>query len=96
MSLQIVVTWEIYMLIRKGRIELSMDADSWTRKLESASYIDFIPVDNRIAAKSAEMAGILPGDPADRIIVATANHLGAALVTSDKKIRKHPLVRTVW
>jgi PIN domain nuclease of toxin-antitoxin system len=34
--------------------------------------------------------------PADRLIVATARVLGAALVTGDTKIRAYAHVRTLW
>ena len=35
-------------------------------------------------------------DPADRIIVATALSLSAALVTKDSKLRDYPHVETLW
>src|SRR4051794_8124710 len=38
----------------------------------------------------------LHGDPADRLIVATALHHGAPLVTKDEAIRRSALVQTVW
>ena len=34
--------------------------------------------------------------PADRIIIATANISGAALLTRDEKILKYPNVETIW
>jgi PIN domain nuclease of toxin-antitoxin system len=37
-----------------------------------------------------------PGDPADRVIVATALVESAALVTRDRKIRKYAGLETVW
>jgi PIN domain nuclease of toxin-antitoxin system len=36
------------------------------------------------------------GDPADRLIVATALTHGAALVTKDERIREAGVVRTLW
>jgi PIN domain nuclease of toxin-antitoxin system len=36
------------------------------------------------------------GDPADRIIAATARSLGARLVTADERLRGLPDVVTVW
>lgn len=36
------------------------------------------------------------GDPADRIIVATALELRAALATRDDRIRASRLVETIW
>jgi antitoxin (DNA-binding transcriptional repressor) of toxin-antitoxin stability system len=36
------------------------------------------------------------GDPADQLIVATARHHEAPLITKDQKIRNYPHVRTLW
>ena len=44
-----------------------------------------IPVDGEIAILSTRLAG-MHGDPADRLIVATALARGAVLVTADQKI----------
>jgi PIN domain nuclease of toxin-antitoxin system len=37
-----------------------------------------------------------PGDPADRIIAATAIALGLKLVTADAQLRRAPRVQAVW
>jgi PIN domain nuclease of toxin-antitoxin system len=37
-----------------------------------------------------------PGDPADRLIAATARVEGVPLVTRDSRLRVSPAVRTVW
>ncbi len=87
--------WEICMLIKKGKIKLSMDVNSWIQQLESASYIKFIPLDNQIAAKSVELLDLIQGDPADRIIIATARQYGATLITSDKRILNYKHVQTL-
>lgn len=88
--------WEIYLLVEKGRLSLSMDTDSWVEKLEQLPFLQFVPVDNRIAAKSVTLPGELHADPADRIIIATARERGAVLVTSDEKIRLYPHVQALW
>ena len=36
------------------------------------------------------------GDPADQMIVATARHSGAVLVTKDRAIRDYEHVRSIW
>jgi hypothetical protein len=41
-------------------------------------------------------AGDFHKDPADRLIVAAARHLGAALVTADETIKIHPHLKTIW
>lgn len=75
--------WEVGMRVQKGRLDLLFDLGVWRRDLLDRGLIE-IPVDGGIATR----AGLLPnihGDPADRIIVATALE-GHQLVTSDGKI----------
>ncbi|MBI2504540.1 MAG: PIN domain-containing protein [Candidatus Latescibacteria bacterium] len=52
----------------------------------TAPGISLAPLTPEIALASSRLPGELPGDPADRIIVATARILNATLVTRDKKI----------
>lgn len=88
--------WEIYMLVKKGRLKLTMDTDSWLEKIEQINLLQFVPVDNKIAAKSVNLPDFSNPDPADRMIIATALQNGSPLITSDKKILNYPLVRTIW
>jgi PIN domain nuclease of toxin-antitoxin system len=88
--------WEIYMLVSKQRLKLHMDTDSWIERIESLSFIQFIPVDNTIAGKSVLLPEPFHSDPADRIIVATARHKGVALVTADERIRNYPHIQSIW
>ncbi|MEN6468073.1 MAG: type II toxin-antitoxin system VapC family toxin [Smithella sp.] len=89
-------TWEIAMLVSRGRIKLTMSPADWVAASEALPFFDFVPVSNSIALKSVHLPGILHHDPADRIIIATAVSLGAVLVTKDEKIRNYPHVKTVW
>lgn len=41
------------------------------------------PAEPAVAVAGTRLPGELHGDPADRLIVATARHLGAALVAAD-------------
>ena len=71
------------MRIEKGQLELDTDLLSWRRVFLDAG-ISEVPVDGGIAAR----AGLLPllhGDPADRLIVATALN-SHQLVTADRRI----------
>ena len=88
--------WEIYLLVKKGRISLSTDTDSWIEDVERLNFLHFIPIDNRIAARSVTLPGDFHGDPADRMIVATAREKGMVIITKDERIRKYPHVQTVW
>lgn len=89
-------TWEIALLIQKGRLNLSIDVRDWVRKTESLPFVRFIPVDNTIALRSVSLPGEFHPDPADRIIAATAFTIGAPLVTKDEKILNYPHVKTIW
>lgn len=88
--------WEIYMLVKKGRLKLSIDIDSWIDKVENLPLFQFVPVDNRISAKSVNLPGEFHKDPADRIIVATARSMGLVLVTSDARILNYKHVQSIW
>lgn len=89
-------TWEIAILVSRGRLKLTMSPADWVAASEALPFFDFVPVRNSIALKSVQLPGILHNDPADRIIIATAVSLGAVLVTKDEKIRNYPHVKTVW
>ena len=89
-------TWEVAMLVEKGRLELSVDVRDWVRKSESLPFIHFAAMDNTIALRSVSLPGSFHADPADRIIVATALTMGLPLVSKDDKIRTYPHVQTIW
>ena len=75
--------WELAMLVAKGRLSLPDDVASWRRQNLRQGLTE-IPVDGEIGARAGSLAG-LHGDPADRIIVATAMD-GHRLVTADQRI----------
>ena len=54
------------------------------------------PITPEIAVLATQFPDDYPHDPADRIIGATARAEGMTLVTRDERIRRSPLVRTVW
>ena len=89
-------TWEIALLVDKGRLELTIDVRDWVRKTESLPFVRFVPVDNTIILRSVTLPGQFHPDPADRIITATAMTMGLPLVTRDNKIIDYPHVQTIW
>ena len=89
-------TWEVALLVDKGRLELSVDVRDWVRKTESLPFVRFMPVDNTISLRSVTLPGQFHPDPADRIITATALTMGLSLVTRDDKILDYPHVQTIW
>lgn len=88
--------WELAMLVKKGRLKLSMDVGAWVARSEAMPFLTFLPVTNAIALRSMELPPPLHADPADRLIVATALDLRVPLVTKDRRLRDYEPVRTVW
>lgn len=89
--------WEIAMLFAKGRINPAAP-------VSPAVYMQHIIEAMRLAVLTitpsiAEIAqsGIFShGDPADRLIAATAIHHGAPLITSDRELRALDTLETIW
>ena len=79
--------WEIAMLCAKGRLELLVNAKTWRAGLLREGLIE-IAVDGGTALRAGFLRD-LHGDPADRIIVATAL-TGHPLVTADRRILDWP------
>jgi PIN domain nuclease of toxin-antitoxin system len=81
--------WEVSMLASKNRIILEGDTMEWINKALSAPGISLCPLTPEIAYESAHLPGDFHGDPADRMIVASARKLNATLVTFDQKILEY-------
>ncbi len=78
--------WEVAMLEAKGRIRLAKECLAWVDEALRAPGIALVPLTPEIAVESSRLPGGFHGDPADRILVATARRLGATLVTRDERI----------
>jgi PIN domain nuclease of toxin-antitoxin system len=75
--------WEITMLVQHGRLRLETSFDEYRE--QALRGIQEQPVDGAIAILAARLDA-LHGDPADRMIVATALQRGATLVTADEAL----------
>jgi PIN domain nuclease of toxin-antitoxin system len=88
--------WEIGMLVQKGRLSLIHEVSDWLNYSYKLPKVEWIPVDTRIAVLSTRLPEMFHGDPADRIIVATAMSRGATLVTADRVLQAYTHVKVVW
>jgi PIN domain nuclease of toxin-antitoxin system len=86
--------WEVAMLVAHGRLDPGTDCRSFLALALAARSISVLPISAAIAARSASLP--IHGDPADRIIAATAIEHGATLATSDRRLRRSRIVITVW
>lgn len=79
--------WEAGMLHEKGRIQLPAEPSAWRASLLREGLVE-IPVDGAIAARAGTLRDI-HGDPADRLILATALE-GHQLITGDTRLLEWP------
>jgi PIN domain nuclease of toxin-antitoxin system len=82
------ISWyELAWLAQHERIVVNIPIRSWLQGL--ASQLRTIGVTPAIADTAAALPSSFPGDPADRLIYATAIEHGLKLVTKDRAIRDH-------
>ena len=91
------ITWfELAWLAEHERISVAIPTRSWLEQL--ATGVRTVGTTPAIASGAVALPSSFPGDPADRLIYATAVEHGWMLVTKDQRLRGHPHPRpvTVW
>ncbi len=91
------VSWyELAWLAEHERIDLAVPVLTWLQQL--AGQVRTLGVTPAVAATAAALPSSFPGDPADRLIYATAVQHGCRLVTKDGRLRahRHPRRITLW
>ena len=83
------------MLHRKQRLELPISFAEWLSRAADPTMISVLPLDVDVVLALDELPVSFHGDPADRLIVATARAHGMPLATRDRTIRKSRTVR-MW
>jgi PIN domain nuclease of toxin-antitoxin system len=81
--------WEVSLLAAKKRIIFKEDVYSWLNKALHHPGIMLCQLTSEIAAQSYKLPAVFHGDPADRMIVATARIHHATLLTRDKNILQY-------
>ena len=76
--------WEIAMLVEKRRLVIRIELDVWRFELLQTGLLE-IPLQGSTALRAGQLQAF-HGDPADRMIVATALENSATLMTADRKI----------
>ena len=91
------ISWfELAWLARHERIVLTIPIRSWLEQL--SAQVRTIGITVAVADTAVSLPSSFPGDPADRLIYATAVEHGWRLVTKDKRLRshRHPQPVALW
>lgn len=91
------ISWfELAWLASDERIVVSVPRRSWLEAL--SNQVRTVGITTAIADTAVSLPGSFRGDPADRLIFATAIEQGWQLVTKDRKLRtyRHPRSITIW
>jgi PIN domain nuclease of toxin-antitoxin system len=83
------------MLHAKGRLVLDRPLDVWIREAAAPTIIEIAPLDVEVVIALHGLPPSFHGDPADRLIVATARAHRIPLATHDRGIRKSRAVN-LW
>jgi PIN domain nuclease of toxin-antitoxin system len=94
--LSAISAWEFCKLLEKGRIGISCDPRDWLDTALAMPKLRLVPLSPTIAYRSTTLPTLASSDPADQIIVATAQEEGAVLLTKDRLIGQSKCVRTIW
>ncbi|HEU4672732.1 MAG TPA: type II toxin-antitoxin system VapC family toxin [Candidatus Limnocylindrales bacterium] len=80
--------WEVATLERRGRIALDRPMRRWAADLLVQPRLEVAPLAPETAIwASANLGDDFPGDPADRLIYASARALRVPLVSKDERLR---------
>jgi PIN domain nuclease of toxin-antitoxin system len=93
-ALSAISFYEIARLVTRNRVELDSPLESYLRELETRFQVRHISVP--ISLIAAQFLEDFPGDPADRIIAATAVAENLTLITADRRILMASAIKTIW
>ncbi|MEE9143622.1 MAG: type II toxin-antitoxin system VapC family toxin [Candidatus Binatia bacterium] len=90
----VTVLEEVMRLIEKRVIRLKVPFSRLAAEMDDSPNFQVQPYTLEILLEAEGLSSIR--DPADRVIVATARHLGCALISADEVIQDGGWVETVW
>ncbi len=78
--------WERAMLSAKHKLTSPLTPKVWFERLCSRPEVEVVPLTSDILIESCFLPGDVHGDPADRILIATARALDLTILTRDRDI----------
>ena len=95
LGLPAISMWEAQVLHSKGRLELPMPFAEWLMRATDERMLSVLPLDRDVVLALDALPPGFQGDPADRLIVATARAHALPLATRDAAIRRTRVTR-IW
>ena len=95
LGLSAISLWEAQMLHARGRLALPLPFADWLRRATDPRMLAVLPLDVSVVLALDALPPSFHGDPADRLIVATARVHAMPLATHDVTIRRSRAVK-VW
>jgi PIN domain nuclease of toxin-antitoxin system len=89
----IISCWEVALLCEHRRIRFTLPVDIWLEQATAVPGLQVVPLSLAIVVSASRLTDLR--DPADMLIVATVQHHGARLVTSDAQIEEAALIPVV-
>ena len=80
--------WEAQLLHSKRRLQLPLPFSDWLTRATESRVLTVLPLDREVVIAVDSLPARFHGDPADRLIVATARTHGIPLATRDRAIRR--------
>jgi PIN domain nuclease of toxin-antitoxin system len=74
------------MLSARHRLSSPLSPQAWFERLKARPEVEVVPLTSDILIESCFLPGDVQGDPADRILLATARALDLSVVTRDRQI----------
>jgi PIN domain nuclease of toxin-antitoxin system len=93
LRLSAISLWEAQMLHAKRRLGLPMPFAAWLQAAAAPDVVSVLPVDVDVVVALDALPSTFAGDPADKLIVATARAHHLSVATRDARIRRSRLVR---
>lgn len=80
--------WEAQMLHSKGRLDLPVPFREWLKQAAGPQMVKLVPLDLSVILALDELPASFHGDPADRLIAASARAYGLQVATHDARMRR--------
>lgn len=93
-AISAITLWELAWLATHGRIHFTGTPEAFVERVSSRTIVR--PITVRVAILANQLPASYSTDPCDRLIGATAQAEGLALITKDSNIRRCKQIKTIW